>query len=144
MQDRRQHKRYKVLTRGMKGEMISAKNVELIDISINGISLKTDKRLSPGSSYILKLKYEDKIISLKSTVAWSVLSELGKNPDGDSIPLYTAGMEFTSIPKEMINELKTFIEKHNMEEYERPYISISSERRLDVRVHAVNMEKVTK
>ena len=143
MQDKRRHKRFKVVDRGIKGEMLFAKDMEIDDISAGGILLKTDKRLNPGSEHILKLKHKDKVISVKSSVAWSILSEIQKNPGGDSIPIYTAGMQFKRVSEEIINEIAHFIEEHKEEEDKTVYGYISSEHRLYVRYHIATSEKAT-
>lgn len=143
MQDRRLHKRFKVVARGIKGEMMFAKDMKIIDISVGGILLKADKRLNPGSEHILKLKHKDKIISVKSAVVWSLLSELQKNPRGDLIPMYTAGMQFTRVSKETINEIAHFIEEYKKGEDKKVDIYKSNGSRLYIRFHMVTPEKAT-
>src|SRR4030042_6787062 len=92
--------------------MLFAKDVEIIDISFGGILLKADKRLNPGSDYTLKIWDKEKPISIKSTVVWSLLSELRKNPNGDLIPMYTAGMQFTRVSNKTISNIAQLIEEY--------------------------------
>lgn len=142
MQDRRRHKRFKVVARGIKVEMMFAKDMEIIDISVAGILLKADKRLNPGSEHILKLKHKDKVISVKSSVVWSFLSEIQKDQSGEPIPMYTAGMQFKKVSKETMNEIAHFIEEHKEEE-KKVDIYESSGSRLHIRFHMVTPEKAT-
>jgi len=143
VQDRRRHKRFKVVARGIKGEMMFAKDMEIIDISVGGILLKADKKLNPGSEHILKLKHKDKVISVKTSVVWSFLSEIQKNPSGDSIPMYTAGMQFKKVSKETINEIENFIKEHKKGEDKKVDIYKSNGSRLYIRFHIVTSEKAT-
>src|SRR4030042_4949400 len=110
---------------------------------VGGILLKADKRLNPGSDYTLKIWDKDKPISIKSTVVWSLLSELRKNPNGDLIPMYTAGMQFTRVSNKTISNIAQLIEEYIKGEDKRVDISISSEHRLYIRHHMVTPEKAT-
>jgi hypothetical protein len=85
MQDSRQHKRFKVDNMDITGEMMFDKEVNIIDISLSGICLKTDRRLNIGTEY---RKVKDKVIDVPGTVIRSLLSELRKDVLGNSIPVY--------------------------------------------------------
>jgi Tfp pilus assembly protein PilZ len=110
--DNRRHKRFKVDVMEINGMMLFANEVEILDISIGGISLRADRRLNIGTEYTLKVKDRNSIIPLKGTVMWSLLSGTKKNPDGDTIPLYTAGMSFSGLSGEILRELTRFIAEH--------------------------------
>lgn len=92
--------------------MLFANEVDILDISIGGISLRADRRLNIGTEYTLKIKDRNSIIPLKGTVMWALLSGTKKNPDGDTVPLYTAGMSFSGLSGETIRELTRFISEH--------------------------------
>ena len=141
MQDKRRHKRSKVVARGIKGGMLFAKDVEIIDISVGGILVKADKRLNLSSEHIIKLKHKDKVISVKSIVIWSLLSRLQKNPRRELIPMYTAGMQFKGVSKETINEIARFIEEHKKDKDKKVDIYMRNGSGLYTRFHKVTPEK---
>jgi hypothetical protein len=143
VQEKRRYKRFKVEVKGIKGEMMLAKDVEIIDISVGGILLKSDKRLNPGNEHVIKLKHKDKVVSVRSRVVWSLLSGSHKNLLGELSLIYTAGMQFINVPNEIINEIAHFIEEYKEEEDKTLSIYISSEHRLYVRYHIATSEKAT-
>ena len=143
VQEKRRYKRFKVEVNGIKGEMMLAKDVEIIDISVGGILLKSDKRLNPGSEHVIKLKHKDKVVSVRSRVGWSLLSGSRKDLLGELSLIYTAGMQFINVPNEIINEIAHFIEEHQEEEDKTVYIYTSSEHRLYVRYNIATSEKAT-
>jgi PilZ domain len=104
--DKRQNKRYIVDERNLNVQIALAKEVKVIDISIGGISFKTDKKLDPGKQYILKLHMKDRVINVHGVVKWSSLSEYKKYRvqgehglffDGRLMPIYTVGMQLIDI-----------------------------------------------
>ncbi|MBI5640042.1 MAG: PilZ domain-containing protein [Nitrospirae bacterium] len=107
----RRHKRFSVDVMEISGRMILVNSVEIIDISIGGVSLKADKRLNIGGEYTLKMMNKSKIISVRGSVVWSSITETKKGPKGDIAPIYTAGLKFSSLSKEDLHELIDFIEE---------------------------------
>jgi Tfp pilus assembly protein PilZ len=132
-EDKELYKRLKVELKGIKGEMAFAKDVEIIDISVGGISLKSSKKLSLGSEHMIELKHKDKVIFVKSRVVWSFLTGRLKDLTGALIPIYTVGMQFIDVPNEIINEIAHFIEEHKEEEDKIRHIYVGSEQRHYVR-----------
>jgi hypothetical protein len=111
-EERRLHKRFVV--EGMEGTLMFATDVEILNISINGVALKANRRLEIGREYTLKLEYMDKSASLNGFVVWSVLSELGKGPHNEKVPVYKAGMKFTNVISEKMASLLDFIEENKV------------------------------
>ena len=143
MQGKRRYKRFKVEVKGIKREMMFAKDVEIINISVGGILLKSDKKLNPGSEHMIKLKHKDKVISVRSLVVRSFLSGSRKDLSGALIPTYTTGMQFIDIPNEVIDEIAHFIEEHKEEEDKTVDIYMGSEHRLYIRYHMGTSAKAT-
>jgi hypothetical protein len=143
MHEKRRYQRLIVEVKEIKGEMMFAKDVEIIDISVGGILIKSDKRLNPGSEHMIKIKHKDKVVSVRSIVVWSLLSGSQKDRRGELILKYTAGMQFINVPNEIINKIAHFIEEHKEKEDKTGYIPISSEQRLYVRYHMATSEKAT-
>jgi Tfp pilus assembly protein PilZ len=138
MQDKRRHKRYTLKLAEVEGKIMSASEVKIIDISIDGISVKANRRLNIGSEYLLKLDDKKKVISLKGTVVWSTLSESRKCSGCEVVPIYTVGMKFNDIPVQQITELMDFIGGHKKEE-----VPMTGGRRLNVRFHMKDPANVT-
>jgi len=112
MQNRRRYKRYKVDIMEMSDKVVLAKSLKILDISIDGICLKTEKRLDVGGEYTLKMEGKGKVLTVKGTVAWASLSGNSVDSYGNIIPVYKAGMKFVDISKEKMNEIVNFIEEH--------------------------------
>jgi hypothetical protein len=113
--ERRKYTRFTVDITGISGTMMPAKEVEIVDLSIGGISIKTDRRLSIGSAYALEIRDKERVLSLKGMVVSSFLSESRKSPEGGAVPIYAAGMKFIEITGEKTAELAEFIEKYRNE-----------------------------
>ena len=112
IRDRRRHKRFKLEGAEVNGEMLFRKEVKVLDMSMSGISLQTDRQLKIGREYLLNLQDEDKIISVKAMVVRSTLSESRAEDSGDVIPLYLVGMQFINLSDEKINEIIQFIDNY--------------------------------
>lgn len=112
MEERRHYQRF--LVEGVEGTLMFATDVDIINISINGVALKADRRLEIGREYTLKLEFQDKVISLNGLVVWSVLSELGKGHHEEKVPIYKAGMRFTNVISEKMAGLLDFIEENKV------------------------------
>jgi len=110
MQDRRRHKRFAMDIMDMKGKMMFARAVKILNISSGGILFKADRRLNIGRNYVLKLENKGEVLTIHGTVICSKLTESQKDPEGDIIPIYTAGMKFTKVSNEnKINEIINLI-----------------------------------
>ncbi len=110
VQERRHYQRFVV--EGIEGTLMFATDVDIINISINGVALKANRRLEIGREYTLKLEFHDKVISLNGVVVWSVLSELGRGQHEEKVPIYRAGMRFTNVMSEKMAKLLDFIEEN--------------------------------
>jgi c-di-GMP-binding flagellar brake protein YcgR len=108
--DQRRHKRYTV--EGIRGTMLFAPDMRILNISIGGAAIETTKRLNPGSEYTLKLEDVGKTLTIKGVIAWSVISQGSKGPRGEFVPMYRAGIQFTNIMTENTARLIEFIEGH--------------------------------
>ena len=129
MPDKRKYNRFQLNDREVHGKMILATEVKIIDISISGISLKTNRRLNIGSDYALKLEGR-MTISLRGTVVWCSLTETRKGSHGDMIPIYSAGIRFKDMSANMVTELQYLIESHKIEE-----VYVTGGARLNIRFH---------
>jgi PilZ domain len=127
-QDKRRHKRYKLNLVEINGKMSLADKVEILDVSLGGVSLRVDRRLNPGREYLLKLGDKSKSFDLKCVVVRSELSGFEKKVDGEQTMIYTAGMKFA---ESSLEQIEGFFKSIELDEKEnRP---TESDRRISVR-----------
>ena len=108
----RRHERFNAGIIDINGDVMFAKEVNILNISIGGMSLKADRRLNIGMEYTIKMRVKDSVISAKGKVVWSLLSEARSDHKGNSIPFYTVGIKFTNGSNKEIEELIRFIKRH--------------------------------
>jgi c-di-GMP-binding flagellar brake protein YcgR len=141
MQNRREHKRYRVDVMEINGKMVLAKHVKILDISIGGICLKTEKRLNVGGEYTLKIEGKGRVLTVRGVVIWASLSESSVDSIGDIIPIYKAGMKFVDVSNEKMNEIVNFMEAHKRDIDKLVDLSAPSGRRIYVRIYIEDPEK---
>ncbi|MFN3479637.1 MAG: PilZ domain-containing protein, partial [Thermodesulfovibrionales bacterium] len=115
MQERRSHKRYTVDNLNIRGNILFISDIEIVNISLNGIAIRCDRRIDLNRRYNLNLSYEGKKISLNGHVVWSMITGSRLNSIGEMVPIYTAGIEFVDVLSEKMSELVEFIESHRIE-----------------------------
>jgi len=108
--EKRRHKRFVV--EGIHGNLLFAATVSIVNMSMGGAAIETDRRLNIGSDYNLKLEDHGKFISTKCTVVWAVIAEGRKGQRGEVVPVYRVGLEFKEVLTEKAQELGDFIEDH--------------------------------
>jgi len=112
MSEQRHHKRFVVEGMEINGKMLFATEVFVLNVSVTGMSFKADRRLDIGKEYTIRLQDHDKTIAIKGVVVWASLVGNKAGHDGDSIPVYAAGMKFTNVLSDRISEIINFIESH--------------------------------
>ena len=122
--NRRRHKRYKVEGAAVYGEMLFKKEVTVLNMSVSGIALLTDRQLKIGIEYVLNLQDEERIITVKAVVVRSTLSQSKTDSTGNVIPLYFVGMQFTNLSEQKTRDIMNFIENHKTADQQK---SLSSE-----------------
>src|SRR3974390_3774781 len=95
MSDKRRQPRF--LVEGLHGRMTFASQVEILNMSLSGVAIKVDRRLNIGAEYSPKLEVQERTVSVKGVIVWSVLSEMRKGPDGEDRVVYSAGMRFSDV-----------------------------------------------
>ncbi len=115
MKERRRAKRFKLDDLKVSGKMMFATKVQIIDVSVDGVSLSADRRLNIGHEYALKLADEHQVLSVKGVVIWSSLKEGRKGANQAVSPIYSAGLKFSHETPEKTAALLDFI-KHNGKE----------------------------
>jgi hypothetical protein len=107
--ERRRYQRFNIDNYDITGKILFAKHVRIINISVGGVLLKTDRNLNINKTYLLRMEDPDQILPVMGTVLRSDFSKNYKTPLGDIIPVYAAGMQFTDISREKIDEITDFI-----------------------------------
>jgi hypothetical protein len=128
MLDKRRHKRFRLDLTEINGKMILANSVEIIDISLGGVALKTDRRLNVGKEYLIKLGDKGKSIDVKGIIVRCELSKIEERSNGERISIYTAGMMFKDVSPDTIADFLNSIEQHKKEA-----MPVMADRRLTVR-----------
>jgi len=108
--ERRRHKRVQVEHMKVNSEMPSATYMKIIDISKSGVFVKADRKLDIGKKYALKIEYGNKALFVKAAVVWSLSDDNVEDTNGNILPIYIAGMQFTDVLKGEITELINLIE----------------------------------
>jgi hypothetical protein len=125
LKEKRQHQRYHIYDRNINIEIDCANEVEVIDMSLGGISLKTDIQLHTGRQCILKLKKKNCMIMVRGNVRWSSLSEYKKYMVHNKlfpifhnglIPIYNVGMQFTKMSDTQLVEIMQLIDEHGYQD----------------------------
>jgi hypothetical protein len=101
--------RYTLDDATIKGKIMFAREVNILDISMGGVCLKAGIRLEIGRQYTLKLEYKDEVLSLDGPVIWSLLREIGRGAHGEPLTMYTAGIKFNMPMNEEYNQLEKII-----------------------------------
>jgi Tfp pilus assembly protein PilZ len=130
MQDKRRYKRFRLDVMEINGKMVLADKVEIVDISLGGIALKTDRRLNVGKEYVIKLGDKGKRIDVKGIIVRCELIKIEERCNGERVPVYTAGMMFKDVAPDTIADFLSSIERHKKEE-----APVVVDRRLTVRFY---------
>ena len=130
MQNTRRHKRFKLDLMEIDGKMILAHKVEIIDISLGGVALKTDRRLNVGKEYLIKLETKGKSIDVKGTIVRCELTNIEKSSNEEGVSIYMAGMMFKETSSNMIVDFINSVERDKKEA-----VPVMVDRRLKVRFY---------
>ena len=143
MKERRRHKRYSVDFQDIHGKILFSRNIQILNISVGGVSFTIDKSLNIGGIYVLRIESRGRALHLRGTIVWSKLSKERKQ-NGKTILMYTAGMKFLSLAADRMNEIETFINE-NVIDYQRSeeFSPAMTGVRIHVRFHIKDPDKAT-
>jgi len=106
MNDKRLYRRLNTKYLHVHGKTAVANYIKIIDMSLDGLSIETDRKLNVGKEYILRVEYEGKIWPIKGYVAWSILKDSRSDEKANTVPVYAAGMKLTIAAHEMQQMIK--------------------------------------
>jgi hypothetical protein len=110
--EKRRYKRFIVDDKDIRAKTSFAAEIEILDISVGGARIKGTRSLKIGSKYVIKIERGKKVITLKCRVIWEHLSGSIKNERSESIPVYTAGIEFTEIFSDRTQDLLQYLKDY--------------------------------
>jgi c-di-GMP-binding flagellar brake protein YcgR len=105
----RRHSRYIVVGMGISAKTLHKTEVEIIDISVGGCSIRGTKRFSLGGEYVFRFELERGVVSVKGSIVWEKMSGIRRISEAEAMPVYTAGIEFKDVFKDSALEIKDFI-----------------------------------
>jgi hypothetical protein len=114
--------RYHIPHHNINVELDCTDQIEVLDLSVGGISFKTDLQFHPSQQYELRLKFKDQVIPLRGEVKWSLLSGYKKYSVQDKlfhnslIPIYSTGMQFINITDSQLTAIMHLIEEYGRKE----------------------------
>lgn len=120
--EKRKFKRYSV--DDIHGNMLYSADVNIVNISIDGVLLETTRRMDINREYTLKIKYKKSILDLKGAVVWSVLSRTETRPTGENIPIYKTGIKFSHGFSDTTRDVMKFIDENKTETMEKRLIGV--------------------
>jgi len=142
--DMRQYKRYKMDETEIHVQLAFANEVKIQDISLGGLSFKTDRRINIGKEYHLKLAYNKSDIATKGIVVWSLLSNSQTDSKGNVIPIYSCGLKFTNETKEQVKSFMALIEENKKEADKQRGVDVQASEFIDLSVQFKEILEVFK
>ena len=124
-QERRKHERLTIAEMNVTANMSFTDEIEIVNISRDGIMMKTERRLNIGNTYIFKLAFEESILSVKARVIWCLLQESRHISADEIVPVYSAGLQFNEVPGEEIDEFVRLIENRKVMSSEKTEIDVA-------------------
>jgi hypothetical protein len=124
MTEERKYTRYAAEGMGIFAKTVLNADIEVIDISTLGASMRSTTRFSIGREYIFKFEYKSRLISIKGVIAWETLTGSKKITEEEIMPIYTAGIEFRDLLTDTAEEIQKFVRAKMTELKERRLSSI--------------------
>lgn len=77
----------------VRGNLLFSYECRILNLSATGMAVECTTPLAPGRTYALKIDHEGRQIRLSGTVAWCRLQGTRRKAEGESVPVYAAGIE---------------------------------------------------
>jgi c-di-GMP-binding flagellar brake protein YcgR len=116
---------------GLKNTMVLAHKAEIIDISLGGVALKSDRRLNIGREYLLRLDEKGKKLDVRGVVVRSELSGIESRADGETASIYTAGVMFKDAPPNIVSNFISALTESKKE------AAVTARQKLNVRFNLI-------
>jgi len=92
VKDKRHNRRFKVALEGLIGELEDDHPVDIIDLGVGGIAIKSSRRLVVGREYSVRLQARGHSLGVRGTVVWSRIVDNKESPFGQRDPVYASAM----------------------------------------------------
>lgn len=123
-----EHKRFKLDLVELDGKMLLIDDVEIIDISLGGVSLKVGRPLNIGKEYLITIAEKGKRIEVKGIVVHCTSGETAEQAIGGHLTSHTARIKFKDGQTVTIAGLLNSVQPQKKEA-----APVTPERRLHVR-----------
>ena len=108
--ERRWQKRIGLENMGVDCDMPASSWVKVMNISSGGALVMADRAMNAGKHYALKIGYKNRSVFVKATAVWALSPDCVREPNGDIIPRYIAGMKFVDVIKGEVNDIIQLLE----------------------------------
>ena len=92
--EKRQHKRVSIARGAITTGIAATTRALILNISKSGMLVQSEGRLTVGSTYPVKIHYQDETLSMTARAMWALMAEGIKDSRGLHIPVYLTGMQF--------------------------------------------------
>lgn len=103
----------------VRGSLLFSYECRILNLSERGLAVRTTASLAPGRGYTVKIRHDGRQIPLAGTVAWCRLQGTERNEKGETVPVYTAGIELETPATERGAEVLPLLEQRGVAHLER-------------------------
>jgi hypothetical protein len=90
--DKRQNERFKIELEGLIVRLDDDHLVDIIDLSVGGVAIKSGCRLVVGREYFVLMHARRHRLEVRGTVIWSRIMENNESPPDQHGPVYVSAM----------------------------------------------------
>ena len=119
MSDKRHYKRFMLEGQYVLSRMNFSTEVDLIDISLGGASINTDRKLNVGESYDCRIREGEQVMSVAGTVIWQEPVKPKTEDKTEAADNYYVGLCFDKIFTSKGDNLAGLIEEWARSEHQR-------------------------
>jgi PilZ domain len=103
-EDKRQDRRFKVSLEGLIGRLDDDQLVDIIDLSVSGIAIKSGRRLAVGREYNMRLNARKHSLKVRGTVVWSRIVDNEEDPFGRRSPVYASALRLQEGSEDQVTD----------------------------------------
>ena len=112
MKEKRKYPRYEIDGMDIYGKVLRSTEVQIHNISLGGAHITIKKKLDVGSEYVLHLFHKGtELVPIKGVVLWEKPEGNSTDDMGETVPVYSVGIEFKGVITSKGSDLLSFIEE---------------------------------
>ena len=100
---RRKHSRIPLKGEAIRAETVSEISAQVADLSMDGLGVKTSKRLMPGRPCMITIGANGSVMILRGTTVWERFAGWSVSPRRHRDPLYSAGIRLEEPRRDMVS-----------------------------------------